>query len=341
VDVFVVKGGISRNIGNKTIKNKTGIKFMKTPLVSIVIPAYNAAQTIKTTVRSVFDQTVQDFEILIVDDGSKDKTIGVAESIGDSRIKVISQVNGGASSARNKGIKEAKGEYVAFLDADDLWMPNKLESQLAVFSNDKDVSAVQCGVYYVNNDLEVLSVRRCVESKDVLLETLLFQNLPGLMSTLIVKREVFEKIGFLDTKLVILEDWELAIRLSRFCNFKNVEEPLALYRQFPGNRSKDLSIHIEPGFIVLQRLFSDPSLPIHITARKKIIYSTFYQMLCGGAFNVGRYAESLKWGVKSLFTHPASLIYMVSMPLRRLQRNSSKQEMSPEFSSVVSEFLKY
>ncbi len=314
---------------------------MKTPLVSIVIPAYNAAQTIKTTVRSVFDQTVQDFEILIVDDGSKDKTIGVAESIGDSRIKVISQVNGGASSARNRGIKEAKGEYVAFLDADDLWMPNKLESQLAVFSNDKDVSAVQCGVYYVNNDLEVLSVRPCFKSKDVLLETLLFQNLPGLMSTLIVKREVFEKIGFLDTKLVILEDWELAIRLSRFCNFKNVEEPLALYRQFPGNRSKDLSIHIEPGFIVLERLFNDSDLPANIKKQKTFIYSKFYQMLCGGAFNVGRYGESFKWGIKAIFTHPATLLYIGALPFRKLRRNSSIQTVAIDYKQAVERFLKY
>ncbi len=86
---------------------------MNAPLVSVVIPAYNAARTLKATVQSVFEQTVQDFEILIVDDGSTDDTIAVARSIEDSRVKVIAQVNGGAAAARNTGIKSAKGKYVA------------------------------------------------------------------------------------------------------------------------------------------------------------------------------------------------------------------------------------
>ena len=310
-------------------------------LVSVVIPAYNAARTLKSTVQSVFEQNTQDFEIIIVDDGSKDNTIAVAESIEDSRVKIITQANGGASAARNTGIKAAEGKYVAMLDADDLWMPHKLERQLAVLNSEKDVSAVQSGVYFVDNDLEVISVRPCFRSKDALLDTLLFQNLPGLMSTLIVERAAFEKIGYLDTKLVILEDWELAIRLSRYCNFKSIEEPLALYRQFPGNRSKDLSIHIEPGFIILERLFNDPTLPPHIRTRKKLIYSTFYRMLCGGAFKVGRYGESLKWGTKAFLTHPAALNYMASLPLRKLQRNFSRQNVPPEYKSAVRKFLKY
>ncbi len=314
---------------------------MNEPLVSVVIPAYNAARTLKATVQSVFEQTLQDFEIIIVDDESKDNTLVVTQSIEDSRVKVISQPNGGAAAARNTGIKAAKGKYVALLDADDLWMPHKLERQLAVLTSKKDVTAVQSGVYFVNDDLEILSVRPCFKSKDVLLETLLFQNLPGLMSTLIVERSAFEKIGYLNTKLVILEDWELAIRLSRYCNLQSVEEPLALYRQFPGNRSKNLSIHIEPGYIVLDRLFNDPSLPTHIKKQKKLVYSTFYTMLCGGAFNGGKYGESFKWGAKALVTHSSALSYMASLPLRRLQRNSSRQTVPPEYKSAVKNFLKH
>ncbi len=315
--------------------------FMNAPLVSVVIPAYNAAQTLKATVQSVFEQTVQDFEIIIVDDGSKDDTVAVARSIEDSRVKVVAQANGGAAAARNAGIKSAKGKYVAMLDADDLWMPHKLERQLAVFDSEKDVNAVQSGVYYVNDNLEVISVRPCFESKDVLLETLLFQNLPGLMSTLIVERAVFDKIGYLNTRLVILEDWELAIRLSRFCTFKSVEEPLALYRQFPGNRSKNLSIHIKPGYLILEKLFQDPLLPPRIKRREKLIYSTFYTMLCGGAFNIGRYGESLKWGAKAITAHPLTLGYIASLPLRKLRRKSSRRNVPPEYKPALENFLKH
>lgn len=312
---------------------------MNAPLVSVVIPAYNAARTLKATVQSVFEQTVQDFEIVIVDDGSTDDTIAVARSIEDSRVKVITQVNSGAAAARNTGIKSAKGKYVAMLDADDLWMPHKLERQLAVFNSEKDVSAVQSGVYYVNDNLEIISVGRCVESKDILYETLVFQNLPGLMSTLIVKRSVFEEIGYLDTKLVILEDWELAIRLARYYNFASIEEPLTLYRQFPGNRSRNVSIHIEPGYIILDRLFKNPSLPPHIKKREKQIYAAFYTMLCGGTFRRGRYGESLKWGAKAFVTYPAVLDYMASLPLRKLQRKSSRQNVPQEYKLALENFL--
>ncbi|MBA4184036.1 MAG: glycosyltransferase [Acidobacteria bacterium] len=311
---------------------------MNAPLVSVVIPAYNAARTLKATVQSVFEQTVQDFEIVIVDDGSTDDTIAVARSIEDSRVKVITQANGGAAAARNTGIKSAKGKYVAMLDADDLWMPNKLERQLAVFNSEKDVSAVQSGVYYVNDNLEVISVERCVESKDILYETLVFENLPGLMSTLIVKRTAFEEIGYLDTKLVILEDWELAIRLARYCNFASIEEPLTLYRQFPGNRSRNVSIHIEPGYIILDRLFKDPSLPSHIKKREKQIYAAFYTMLCGGAFRRGRYGESLKWGAKAFTSYPAALYYITSLPSRKLHRKFSRQNMPQEYKLALKNF---
>ncbi len=311
-------------------------------LISVVIPAYNAAGTLEATVKSVFEQSVQDFEIIIVDDGSKDTTLQVAQSIAsrDLRVRLISQHNSGASAARNTGVKAAIGEYVAFLDADDLWMPHKLERQLEVLNGAKDITAVQSGVYYVNNDLEIISVGRCFESKDVLLETLFFQNLPGLMSTLIVKRDRFDLIGLFNTKLVILEDWEMAIRLSRYCNLKSIEEPLALYRQFPGNRSRDLSIHIEPGHIALGRLFADPTLPTHIKKQEKQIYAAFYTMLCGGAYKISQYKEALRWGIKAVATHPTALSYIASLPLRKLQRNSTRENVPPEYASAVENFLK-
>jgi glycosyltransferase involved in cell wall biosynthesis len=315
---------------------------MNSPLVSVIIPAYNAARTLETTVQSVYGQSLQDFEIVIVDDGSKDNTLEVAQRIAasDSRIKVVAQPNSGAAAARNTGIKAAGGEYVAFLDADDLWLPQKLERQIALLNSEKEAAAVQTGAYYVNDDLEVLSVRPCVIPKDVLLETLLFRSFPALMSTLLVERSAFDKIGLLNTKLVILEDWELAIRLSRFCNLKSIEEPLALYRNYPGNRSRDLSIHIKPGQIILEKLFQDPTLPVHIKQRKALIYSTFYRMLSGAAFNVGKYGDTLKFGIKSLLTHPSALIYMASLPLRKIRRVSSRENLSEEYKIAVKNFTK-
>ena len=101
------------------------------PTISVVIPAYNAEHTILDTIKSVQQQTFSDYEIIVINDGSEDRTLELVEQVEDSRVKVFSYSNGGLSTARNRGIARATGEYITFLDADDLWTPDKLEAQLA------------------------------------------------------------------------------------------------------------------------------------------------------------------------------------------------------------------
>src|SRR5947209_7802599 len=216
------------------------------PLVSVVIPAYNSARTVRAAVESALQQSVDDLEVIVVDDGSADETAETAEAIGDPRVRVLRQHNGGAASARNAGIDAARGQYVAFLDADDLWLPEKLRVQLAVLTQRPDVSAVQCGVINVDDDLRFLSEERCRESDDALLDCLYFRNMPGMMTTLVIERRKFEEMGVFDTALTILEEWDMTIKAARYCNMFSIEQPLALYRVHPGNRSRDLDIHIEP-----------------------------------------------------------------------------------------------
>src|SRR5215203_2614836 len=105
------------------------------PLVSAVVPAYNASRTVVEAVNSVLTQTVRDLEVIVVDDGSRDDTADVVRSIDDPRVSLITKQNEGASSARNAGIRAARGRYVAFLDADDLWLRSKLERQLDVLES--------------------------------------------------------------------------------------------------------------------------------------------------------------------------------------------------------------
>src|SRR4028119_546862 len=99
------------------------------PIISVIIPAYNAERTIKETIQSVLNQSFQDLELLIINDGSQDSTLDVVESIQDPRIRVFCYLNAGSSASRNRGIGLAKGEYISFIDADDLWTVDKLESQ--------------------------------------------------------------------------------------------------------------------------------------------------------------------------------------------------------------------
>jgi glycosyltransferase involved in cell wall biosynthesis len=288
------------------------------------MPAYNAAPKIDAALRSVLAQTVGDLEVIVVDDGSADHTAAVAEAIEDGRVQVIRQENAGAAAARNTGLSAASGTYVALLDADDLWVSHKLERQLQALESDASASAVRTGVIFVDDELNPLSVRRPEPSDDALLETLLFKNLHAMMSTLLFERARLEVMGRFNPSLEILEEWDFAIKIARHCNLVSIPEPLALYRQHPGNRSANLDIHIAPGFAVLEEVFADEALPERVRKRERLVWATFFTMLTGAAFRVRRWRDCAFWAWRAMKTHPAALIYMAGLPARRVARWRSR-----------------
>src|SRR5262249_55319060 len=182
------------------------------PLISVVIPAYNAARTILATLDSVLRQTISDLEVIVVDDGSTDATGQTAQSVGDRRVRVLRQKNAGHAAARNTAIADARGRYVAVVDADDLWLPRKLERQLAVFANHPEIRALPGSAVHVDDLLQPLFIGCCVDGKNELLDVLCFKGLPGFMCTLMVDRALLSEVGGFDPSLIILQDWELAIR---------------------------------------------------------------------------------------------------------------------------------
>lgn len=289
------------------------------PLVSVVIPAYNKGDTLASAVESVLRQTVRDLEIIVVDDGSVDDTKEQARRLGQ-RIRYCYQPRAGVSAARNYGIREARGEFVAFLDGDDLWLPRKLETQLAYLERERGTDAVQCSAYLVNNALEVVDARRCHPAQDTLLDFLLFRNLPGFGSTLLARKHRLEVLGGYGTDLVILEDWDLACRLARQHTLCSLPDFLVLYRQHPGNRSRQVGIHVEPGFRSLGRFFDDPTLEPAIRSQAPRIWAQFFAMLAGGYAQNHQWWQSIYWAGRALVTSPTVGGYMAGMPLRRLQR---------------------
>ena len=299
------------------------------PLVSVVVPAYNARRTVRATIASIEAQTVEDIEIVLVDDGSTDDTASVAAASGARGLRVITQANAGHAAARNTGIAAARGKYIAFLDADDLWFPQKLERQLAVIRRGPDVRAVQSGAARVDEDLNVLWVEACRVSQDPLWDTLRFRNMPALMSTLLVEKTLLEDVGGFDASLVILQDWDLAIRLAERGQFHSLPEVLAAYRFYPHSQSGSLDIHIEPGFRVLEKVFTDPNLPPAVRARRRAVYGRFYAMLSGGAVRVGRYRDAVSWGVRALLQDPRVVTYIMAFPARRLRRRRRVQLQIP------------
>ena len=291
------------------------------PAVSVVVPAYNAQRTLSATIASIQSQTFDDFEIVVVDDGSTDATVQVADSLGESRLRVISQSNRGHAAARNTGIAAARGRYIAFVDADDLWLPDKLARQLVEVSRNPRVRALQTGAIRVDDDLNVLWVEECTRSFDVLWDTLCFRNMPALMSTLLVERSLLDEVGGFDPSLIILQDWDLAIRLARTGNFHSLRDPLAAYRYHPASQqSGSVEIHIEPGLRLLAALFADPELPARVRSRKGEVYARFYAMLCGGAVKVGRVRYAAQWGLRALRSDPRIAGYIIGFPARRLRR---------------------
>jgi len=207
------------------------------PLVSVVIPAYNAEKYIEEAINSVLNQTFQDFEVIVIDDGSQDSTKEKVLNYSDSRIKYIYKENGGPSTARNAGIKNAKGEYIAFLDYDDIWMPQKLERQLAKFSLEPDLGLVYSWVQSINPDGSTRFVSE-PENEGWVHNEIILDNFQHNGSIQLVKKECFEKAGYFDESLLNAQDWDMWIRLAKYYKFGVVKEILVRYRVRSDSLSK-------------------------------------------------------------------------------------------------------
>jgi glycosyltransferase involved in cell wall biosynthesis len=295
------------------------------PLVSVVIPAYNAARTIETTLRSVLQQTMGDLEVIVVDDGSTDTTPQIVRSVGDGRVRLVQQPNAGHASARNAGIEGASGRYVAVVDADDAWLPRKLERQLAVLGANPAVRALHGSAVFVDDFLRPLFVSPSPDGRNRLLDVLCFRGLAAVMVTLIIERELLEQIGGFDASLIILQDWDIAIRLARSWELYSMSEPLVLYRVHETNQSKQVELHIEPGERILARFFDDPTLPPEIAARRSYVYAHFYAMLSGGALQIGRPTYAAYWARRALASDPRVLPYLVALPVRRVRKRLTRR----------------
>jgi len=211
----------------------------KNPTVSVIIPTYNRAHLIERAIQSVLNQTYQDFEIIIVDDGSTDNTEEVIKEFQekDKRVRYIKHnTNKGGNTARNTGLKSIKGEYVAFLDSDDEWLPKKIEKQLEVFKNSKDrkLGFVYCGAFFIKEDSKEKITEILPKKRGYLFKELLERNcITGGGSSNLIKKEVFEKCGNFDECEELrkggAQEYEMWIRIAKNYDFDFVNECLIKY----------------------------------------------------------------------------------------------------------------
>ena len=184
--------------------------------ITIIIPTYNRANKIHKSIASILAQTYQDFELLIVDDGSTDNTQEVVESFGDDRLRYVRMPqNGGASAARNEGARLAQSEWIAFHDSDDTWRPDKLEKQVAYVKQHPEYAFVYCSYLMHKGEEEIAVPNETWGGKleGDLFTSLLVRNSIG-APTMMMKKAVFEEVGGFDTTLKSLEDWDLALRVA-------------------------------------------------------------------------------------------------------------------------------
>jgi glycosyltransferase involved in cell wall biosynthesis len=221
-------------------------------LVSIIIPTYNYAQYLEECIKSVLHQTYQAFEIIIVDDGSEDDTRRLVQSIDDHRIRYIFQGHRGCYFARNAGLDAAKGNFIAFLDADDIWLPEKLQKQIDVFQNNKNIGV--CWTHYddlIETSLNIIPKAKHKEMpscNDIntqnILRMMLLKSGNMNTSTVMAKLHCIKQIGTFDTKYQNAMDFDLWLRL--IFNFKSyyINEVCALRRIHASNHSlKRLELH--------------------------------------------------------------------------------------------------
>lgn len=311
-------------------------------IISVVIPAYNSAKTLPGALESVFAQTYGEHEIIVVDDGSSDDTPDVLSRYA-SRVKYIRQENKGPSAARNMGIRAARGEYIAFLDADDLWLPEKLELQLDLMKRDPMTALVGCGIYAIDRDGQVVDtvVRR--EEEPDFPEQIGFWNAFGNPSCALARKSVFEELGPFNENLRFGEDWEMWLRISRRHRVRFVSLPMIKFRKHDGFKNyeridiiKSCIAEIMAGFPETERRRN----------RKKVL-CRLYKEMAWNYLSRGRRLQSIFFMGKAMLCHPrklyhhderAKLLIRALLPAvamkemtrikRRLQTNQDSSDMN-------------
>lgn len=239
-------------------------------MFSIVIPAYNAEKTIKASVNSVLNQSNNDFEIIIIDDGSVDKTKDVIADYDDNRIRYIYQENSGVSAARNRGIKESKGEFVCFLDADDEWKKDHLD----VLSNLSETYK-NCGMYITGYDICLNNGKIIHKSAEILKnipdEHFMTENAFDVLikngyffntNTMCCRREVFDRVGIFEVGVKNGEDDDMWYRIFSYYNVAISKKSTTVYNRANAGATKERMNVIKPFFLNrIEKIMSEKDIP--------------------------------------------------------------------------------
>jgi glycosyltransferase involved in cell wall biosynthesis len=247
------------------------------PLISVLISVYNGEQTIRETIQSILNQTFEDFEIIVINDGSTDLTLEVLNSIPDPRIKVFSYPNAGLNASRNRGISHASGEYVSFIDADDLWTPDKLEGQLKALQENTDAAIAYSWTDYIDENSQFLRLGPHYSFTGDVFAKLLLADFIGSGSNPLIRKSTFAEVGNFDESIKGGQDWDMWLRLAKRYPFAVVPSVQILYRQYATSWSANAKRQEEGFKRIIEKALSDA--PDSVKKLKKDIIGNRYKSL--------------------------------------------------------------
>lgn len=289
----------------------------QSPLVSVIIPVYNTELYIGPALESVLSQTYQNIEVLVVDDGSKDRTAEIIQSFvqKDPRVQLFRQKNAGVAAARNLAIAHTQGEYIAPIDADDIWYPEKLEKQVqCLLRSGPEVGLIYTWSVHIDESGSIIGEynhNRAYKPEGAIYPILVYSNFLDNASNALIRRTCIEQVGGFNPELRSqnaqgCEDWELYLRIADAYEFRVVPEFLVGYRQLLGSMASNSKAMAKSYQLVMAEVQArHPEIPETIYRWSR---GCFYHYLMGKSYQSGAHWNTLQWLYLTLQDDPSLLL---------------------------------
>lgn len=247
------------------------------PIISVIIPVYNGEKTIRETIESVLKQSFYDLELIVINDGSTDSTLEIVSSIKDSRLKIFSYPNAGLAISRNRGITYASGEFVSFLDADDIWTADKLELQLKALQENPQAAVAYSWTDLIDESSQFLRPSSHITANGDVYARLLLINFLENGSNPLIRKQALTKVGGFDESLSGAADWDMWLRLAACYHFVAVPSAQILYRVSTNSMSASIYRQAIEQIKVLEKAFAKDCDSLQYL--KRCSFSNMYKYL--------------------------------------------------------------
>ena len=279
----------------------------KSGKIDVIIPTYNGLPFLKATIKSILDQTYSHFSLYVIDDGSTDDnaTRKYVTSLKDARVKYVWKENGGQATARNLGIKISDSPYVTFCDSDDIWYPNKLEEQLALFKQHPRAGLVYGSQDYINENDEIIGGLDAQLSGSIFFDLLDGNKIAGSGSMVMIPRAVLDTVGLFHEDFLIGEDWELWLRIAKNYSVEFVPTRIAALRML-SNSMQTNHLKMARGLLYMLPIMTR-ELQLNRTERAELKASIFWQTSIF-YFRSGQGWHARYYLVKLLLAKPSTIL---------------------------------